>query len=425
MQISSELIKIPLCTALSVAAFVSLIPVTIHAQNQSPARLEDAVVFVPGLYGSALRESSESKKLRWLSIGDVLFGRSALTRCEKNLFKPCIELVSDGALERIEVVPGLFSKDVYGATIEKLEQLIRQRAELKVFHYDWRQDVSESSRTFALWLKELSSRYRIRAMIGHSMGGLVLSGFLRCGESESTNCSKSKPNFPKISVVLAGVPFGGSVLSVYNVFKGRSLALNQKILTATAYSSFPSIHYLLPQGIDRIVDRDGRSQKLDLLEPSNWIDGKWGVISLADSSATSEDRANFLKRVLSNVRRFRSNLEELPDTAPGEPVFKALVIQGTGHITQNAAAIVHSTQYQDQYLECKDLESKNVVDLPACETDGDETVSLADSAVPKGLSRLLSPTLLQTTTPHSEMLTDSGVLRAIGCTIFNENCLLK
>ncbi|HLY52673.1 MAG TPA: hypothetical protein VKQ31_06660 [Steroidobacteraceae bacterium] len=190
--------------------------------------IEDAprVLIVPGIMGSQLglrRAAPLPNDILWLDPIDIEQGRLALLR------------VGAGA-PIVPLGPVLYSH-------LRLKLALRACGFTAEFHdYDWRLSVAQLGRALA---ERLRSCGRI-ALVAHSMGGLVARAAL------------AQPGTTRVErVILLGTPNRGSFAAVqalrgtYAVVRKLARLAAQpsaEALSSGVFSSFPSLHDLLPTG---------------------------------------------------------------------------------------------------------------------------------------------------------------------------------
>src|SRR5262245_10382550 len=68
-----------------------------------------AIIVVPGFKGTALAREDNGKRI-WITASQALFGRSSLAFNDPRLALPdALSLKTDGVLESVVVIPGLYS----------------------------------------------------------------------------------------------------------------------------------------------------------------------------------------------------------------------------------------------------------------------------------------------------------------------------
>ena len=241
---------------------------------------EAAVVVIPGYYGSRLVEQTTGR-LVWLSVQEALFGTRSLAVLLPNLGIPnSVQVRSDGILEDIPIIPFVYSVNGYGTLLKTLNTL-GSRVRIVPLAYDWRMDLLQTvqhldNTIHLLWAQGI---HRI-GIVAHSMGGLVAAYYLRYGTQQPDQAVDTWRGASQVKVVvLAGVPYRGSMRTFRNMQYGRSVGLNTKLLTAEAVSSFPASYYLLPApGSDVLLSRSFERLEGLLYRPDYWNKYGWGLM---------------------------------------------------------------------------------------------------------------------------------------------------
>ena len=181
-------------------------------------------------------------------------------------------------LEPARVVPGQTYEICYKELVDELRYNLRpssnQTVPVYLFSYDWRQPLEQTEEKLAAFVEEVISRTKLLRhydkddwsrnprvnLIGHSMGGLIVTGYLdRYG---------IKANVGK--VVTLATPFDGSLEAVVKVTTGTA------DLGASAPSSrereaarlTPALYYLVPGFTDGI--QFPTHLEASLFNPDNW-----------------------------------------------------------------------------------------------------------------------------------------------------------
>ena len=220
-------------------------------QNIPPSNTEikrdSAIILVPGYYGTRLVRENDGHII-WISASEALFGRQPLTLPLPGLeLTNTTELRPDGILDTVRVIPLMYSVDVYGSLLDELRSSYNYRADVIPFTYDWRGDLMEAVQSLDTLIRQLQTEGKHDiAIVAHSLGGLIVSYYLRYGTQEVESAVETWEGSQRVSaVVMAGVPFLGVMNSFRNMNFGVSVKLNTSMLTSEAYASFPSSYYTL------------------------------------------------------------------------------------------------------------------------------------------------------------------------------------
>jgi pimeloyl-ACP methyl ester carboxylesterase len=371
---------------------------------QAPAPMShDVVIFIPGLYGSALRER-DGGALRWPSMQEIMLRRRPLSVCPGGdaAATDCEALVAGPVVGKVAVLPWLYEVDVYADTLAGIESALGESARVRTFSYDWRLELSSQAGALDRMVEEERSKGNRVSLVAHSMGGLVASYYLRYGTQPMAQAREDWSGANKLDkVVLAGVPYGGSVMSFVDLEVGRTVALNAQILGASAYQSFPSTYQLLPDADDKILGADFKPLSAPLLDAATWRSQRWGAFK-DGNSARGEDS-------LAQARRLKQLLRE-PGMLSPPASLQVLLIQGQGRKTlervvlhgPGADGVVHDRKTWDAAFG-KQASSRVLYG------DGDAVVPLEASALPPGLATL-DAQVLHTNKSHRQLLLDPAVV---------------
>ena len=111
-----------------------------QADCQSGLPPEKAIIFIPGNYGSALKKKTTGERV-WLTVSEGLWGSSTLALDQDGLdISGTMELIEDGILRNLRVVPLVYVVDVYASLLENLEDRFQGKARIIPFYSEWRQD---------------------------------------------------------------------------------------------------------------------------------------------------------------------------------------------------------------------------------------------------------------------------------------------
>ncbi|MER8115443.1 hypothetical protein GTY81_14315 [Streptomyces sp. SID8366] len=225
-------------------------------------RLHDAVVIVPGIMGSELREAGTGRKL-W-GVGKLLtytarahtdrLRQLAVTEDEREGRTGRVEVT--GLLESFELLPGLGSAHPYTAMVAEMRRSVVDPAALLPFPYDWRLSVEHNGALLAAaarrhldaWRAHPGHRGYLEAnpeagparlvVVAHSMGGLLTREALHLDPALRGDIR---------AVMTVGTPFNGSVKAVLmlNAGKGLPFPVPPAVLRQVA-ATMPGLYDLLP-----------------------------------------------------------------------------------------------------------------------------------------------------------------------------------
>jgi len=216
---------------------------------------------------------------------------------------------------------------IYSEFIEELRHNLSFRADEPVpvfpFAYDWRQPLEVTETQLAAFIDEVIDRTRLLRhyhdagygsakfpaqvnLAAHSMGGLVIAGYLQKNGQKKVN---------KIASI--GSPFRGSLEAVAKTTLGVA-ALGGSPGSSRereASRATPSLYYLLPSFDGAVGAADGLKE--DLFVPEAWQTGIVKSISEfirmygVDPANPDEQGLALLKKMLDGAWRYRTRLERL------------------------------------------------------------------------------------------------------------------
>ena len=277
------------------------------------------IIFVPGYYGSYLNRLKDNKRV-WFTLGEALWGDQTLALTKDGIQIPgAVPLRVDGVFDSINLIPGISSKDIYGEIIASLAENFLGQANIVPFAYDWRQDITHSTKQLAQLVDHLYSQGAPKvAIVAHSMGGLITSYYLLYGDQQQENAQPDLAGAKKLhAVVMAAVPFQGLMIVFKNMQFGVSFGLNKKALESYAVASFPSSYQLLPQYAEQLLSPGGEDFSKWIYEVDKWEKYGWGLFRNQGEikPATLINRRNFTRKMLllgkttlNNIHGYKTNL---------------------------------------------------------------------------------------------------------------------
>ncbi len=383
-----------------------------------PARpVESAIIVIPGYYGTRLVRETD-RKLIFISLTQALFGDQALTLPVPGLgLKGTTALQPEGLLEEVDVVPLLYSIDVYGSLMAQLR--LSKKKSRKVFSltYDWRGDLMKSVRN----LDGLIRRLQIEgtqdiSVVAHSMGGLIVSYYLRYGTQEIESAIETWEGAKSLkNVVMAGVPFLGVMHSFRNMNFGVTVGLNASLLSAEAYASFPASYYTLPiADSDELLSRQLQPVTGMIRNSKHWRQSEWGLLRKTMEPASNEiaeRRAVYTAFWLHRSQRFLELLGAPPTTThPDLPPLLYLYAKGTP--TLSKAVWKGSQMKGPDSLVFDDPEatpSGREMPPPTIYSDGDGTVTVSSALLPPAYRQTLQTTIREYAVGHTELVKDTTI----------------
>nr|WSW64301.1 hypothetical protein OG513_37690 [Streptomyces sp. NBC_00998]WSW64438.1 hypothetical protein OG513_38435 [Streptomyces sp. NBC_00998] len=227
---------------------------------------QDAVVVVPGIMGSALRDTTTGKDV-W-GLGGVSWllkawttpsGLKSLAMTEDELAGKNGRIKATGLLKHSAWTPYLAGSEPYTDLVDTIRTSVADDAAILEFAYDWRLPVATNGRLLAdaarLHLTDWrhhpahtqARRHRKDqregrlVFVAHSMGGLVTRAALDPAYDGDLQADTR-------GVITLGTPFHGSVKAAVILATGRGtpVPLPHRKLRAIC-ATMPGLHDLLPQ----------------------------------------------------------------------------------------------------------------------------------------------------------------------------------
>ena len=379
------------------------------------------VVVVPGYYGTKLMRVSDGSEV-WIDRWEGLFRRRSLRVPLPGMgFDSAIDLRPGGILQKVNVIPLIYSVMGYGSLLDALQHSIAGSGDVVPLAYDWRIDLMDAVRDLGNLVDRLrgQGKYPI-AIVAHSMGGLIAGYYLRYGMQDLENPMENWEGATKIdAVVMAGVPFSGSMTTFRNMQYGVRVGLNRSLLEQKAVASFPSSYYLLPASdMDVLLTRSREPLRGMIRDGANWKEYGWGL--LKDARALTKDvidrRSAYTASWLRQADRFSELLLAVPET-PSRTAIPLLYLSGKGHRTlAKGVWLTHGSPKSSDHL----LFEEDQVDayLPSADPgilfqDGDGTVTLQSSSLPRAYGYALHVTSKERNVDHAELVADPDIQRDI------------
>jgi pimeloyl-ACP methyl ester carboxylesterase len=350
--------------------------------------LANPVIVLPGITASSLRdEYPVSPESVWTAILKKSYQRIALHPDDTRY-----ELV-----EPSRVVPDALFGIPYEELVLELRHNLRDHEDEPVpvfpFPYDWRQPLARTCEQLAAFVEEVIARTRLLRhyaksawvqdarvdLVGHSMGGLVIAGYLAGADSRG-----GPPRVGKVATL--GTPFRGSYEAVLKVITGTaSLSpLEPSSREREAARLTPALYHLVPSFENAVVDEAGAA--VDLFDPKSWQGGV--IATLAEhirlhgvdpprSAAERRVRGReLLAGMLAGARAFLDRVEALSPARAGLAPGAWLAIAGVDAETRVRLRVVGADSGVRFHLTSKDRANTWDGDTPSLDT-GDGTVPLA------------------------------------------------
>ncbi|MFE3763613.1 esterase/lipase family protein [Streptomyces sp. NPDC059104] len=227
---------------------------------------QDAVVVVPGIMGSTLRDTTTGKDL-W-GIGGISWllkawttpsGLKSLAMTEDELAGKTGRIEATGLLKHSAWTPYLAGSEPYADLVDTVRSSVAHPAAILEFAYDWRLPVATNGRLLADAARRHLTDWRLHpahtlarrhrtdqregrlVFVAHSMGGLVTRAALDPAHDGDLHTDTR-------GVITLGTPFQGSVKAAVILATGRGapVPLPHRKLRALC-ATMPGLHDLLPQ----------------------------------------------------------------------------------------------------------------------------------------------------------------------------------
>lgn len=273
-----------------------------------------AVIFIPGYKGSFLKSTGSTSPI-WITAYETILGKTSLAFdiTQTNITDPNL-LNDSGILDRINIIPLFFSKDIYHSFISNLYSS-NKRNDFIPFSYDWRKEVMEHVYKLDQQINLLIEKgYTQINIIAHSLGGLITAYYLRYGIQEPQKAIENWSGSKFVNkVVFASVPFRGTLVALRDVQFGENVIFNKQILNKNAIRSFPVAYHLLPDSDTKAlfsINDDFKS--VSLYDLSTWKNYQLGLFEYPQSQDNS---LHFLSKYLSKGKK----IFQLINTATNHP----------------------------------------------------------------------------------------------------------
>ena len=378
-----------------------------------------ATILIPGYYGSRLVQPADGK-LIWISTAQALFGNQPLTLPIAGLGLPdAVDLSTDGILDHVQVIPLLYAVDGYGSILKALQDQGDSHSTVVALSYDWREDLLRTVRTLDATIRRLRAEGAADIqVVAHSMGGLIAAYYLRYGAQDPDDAVETWAGAAQIDrVVLAGVPFKGTMIAFRNSQYGVTIGLNRTLLQPIAVSSFPATYYLLPSDDqDVLLTPDLVPIAGAVRDANNWTTQRWGLLHSSDlPDDIASRRQAYTTSWLARTHKFSTLLLSPSHTSGPSPV-SVLSIVGTDEKTL-ATGVWDATQGSDDPSLVFDTEAgsrtRPTLDKAVLFKDGDGSVTTESATLPRAYATSLRTTVRSFRVGHAEMMARRDVQQTI------------
>ncbi|MGO9951613.1 MAG: esterase/lipase family protein [Dissulfurispiraceae bacterium] len=305
------------------------------------------------------------------------------------------------ALEPARVRPGQLYEVAYSEMVAEVRHNLTQKQDEPIpvypFGYDWRMPLDFVEKSLARFIDEVIARTKLLRhfaaagyaddpkvnLIGHSMGGLIITGYLQ----------SSGHTAPVDKVVTLATPFQGSFEPVLQIITGTAN------LGTTPPSSrereaarlTPSLYHLLPSFANGL-DIEGAIVPPTLFNPQAWqasVSDTIGEFIRMHGLPTEDaigDADRILDVLLSDARKHRDRIDSFALTDAGLSSSRWLAVVGVGSETRVRMKIADRDGVPDFDLSSQDRQNKWSDSDPIQQRlTGDGTVPY-EGAIPKFLN---------------------------------------
>ena len=306
--------------------------------------------------------------------------------------------------------------DVYGDFIGTLRATLGPQTRVHLFAYDWRNGYFEAVKKLAALVDTLKSQEATSiSVIAHSMGGLITSYYVRYGAQEPEAAVETWQGAGSLDrVVMAAVPFKGSMTAFRNMKHGAKFGLNTSLIKAHAFASFTAGYEMLPIYTPVLLDHVLHPLPHTLFEAVLWQKHGWGFLNNGTrvSQSVIDTRVDFVRAALKRGKVLADRLHAPLQKKPQQHL-PMLYAFATSHKTIVRAVLLgDTTESTDALIFRKDPFVKHFPHQShsLLFADGDQTVSTESAQLPSAF-RHASENLTEHTSQaaHSQIYNDKEV----------------
>ena len=392
--------------------------VTPHRPNVEVS--PSAVIVVGGYYGTKLSQV-DNGELVWVTASQAFGGAQSLLLPLPYLAFDGVALQPSGILDEVRVIPWLYSFEVYRPLLAELGRLHGGHVSIEPLNYDWRLDLMDAVRLLSAEIRRLKSQGITHiALVAHSMGGLIVSYYLRYGDQELEQAVETWEGTAHVEkVVMAGVPFLGSMWSFRNMQYGRLIGFNSSLLDQQAMASFPASYYTLPAlGADVLLTPTQHPVRGAIHTTARWRQQGWGLLKGTPSAPAQivERRDAYTSYWLDRSQRF-FDLLHAPGTTPNDRPIPLLYLYADGQRTLARGVWIpeEAGPHQANVVFDKDQFEKRLphLDPTIVHEDGDGSVTVTSASLPPAYEKAFQVTTERLQVGHMDVVTGREARRSI------------
>lgn len=337
------------------------------------------VVLVPGVTGTMLRDPARSHRVVWGTGLRLLVPRDrgwelVLPIPQARGGEEGGDLESEhpqgryqpaGALRTVRLL--CFRKQIYRPFAVRLEELGYREGSLErpgeeadffFFDYDWRRDNLAAVAALDGQLERLAGARAPRpvevALVCQSNAGRICRYLAKYGslslDQAERGVPRPEPAYHLDKVILVGTSNAGSLRILEQLDRGRRYIpwIGRRIAPETLFSLRPLFEDLPVGRHDLFFDQEGKTLRVDLLDPDVWVRHGWAIFDPAIERRLStaralelfgsrEDRIRYLSAALERSTRLHALLAR--DVAEHSTT-RYYLIENTTRPTQTRALIV-------------------------------------------------------------------------------------
>ena len=351
------------------------------------------ILFVPGYYGSKLKEAATGK-IRWAQASNFLFSQTGVgDEIPGTTIGPNNKLVVTEVLRNVRVLPKLWDVDSYQSTLKQLDDYaVDQKMHLETVAYDWRDDFVGCLSTIDKKIKSLDLKPGDELqVVSHSQGALLMAYYLRYGAQDVETAVENWAGLKYITkIALIAPPLHGLMILFRDMEDGTRLGLNRTLLSDRDYSTFKSSYFFLPpKGEDIGIGLNGEKISLGIHNIDTWEKNKWGPFKFAKDSEVKAVRS-FVEKYMMRSEKFHDLMRAKVVVHPPVKI-PLLHMRGLGHKTLEFARL--KVEGERLAYDFKKKDSK----------DGDGTVTDISGA-PLTFFSFLNFTAIDTKEGHLDVL---------------------